>query len=699
MLSNTINRDQIDSGNPANRDESGGSGESDPLFARRVPLDESGARGAVLEHEAVEAVVRRTADRLGLGIPATTHVSEAALFDAVPEIGEQARREGAEGEVNAVYYKGQVHVVASKFADAADVETAILEALAHEGQGHYGIRAMYGDDAKAVRAALVQLYRDAGGEAGVRALAEKRGVDMRLYFETAKSLPPEAKAAYLADELLAHLQGKQATESLPAQVLTRLREYAGAVREWLRAHGFENLARGTDADIALLLSRMRAASQTMPTGRFEKARFSRQGKAGYASDDSPIGVEIDARTLRDVFEHDQGEPLAWSAAKAQAVRDGSGVKSPFGIEVGFHERTGKLQFTDGRHRTAVAAERGERVTVYTDRAGAEKLAAMGGVVVEELDGGTRFARSPTDKSDNFVRGQNQISSVAEPVASGEALKKADWKALRDGVLKKLREVYEKPKKVEASNGDSIIVAFGGLKHALHNGVPSPQETALALHIDEAIRLAEKESVQPDKAGRKDPFATTTYTVPVKFDGVPHKATIFVRNHTDGNRYYDHAVVEKESPAGLPESAGPEKSGLSEPTPPFAGLEISLAEIGVVGTDEAPLFARRPSGPQRFTLDPETQAERVQRIHQDKMNRWTKVQRQIAEQGGTVGLDQDVYHAMERMTGRAGSGRIGKPHHLHRELRVQLDQLLIQPQQLRLAHRRRDGCRALRRDRL
>lgn len=77
------------------------------------------------------------------------------------------------------------------------------------------------------------------------------------------------------------------------------------------------------------------------------------------------------------------------------------------------------------------------------------------------------------------------------------------------------------------------------------------------------------------------------------------------------------------------------------------------------------YSRRvPSGPNSpqqpirypkqsgFNLDRETAIEGVQRKHQDSMNRWAKVQRQIVEQGGTVGLDQDVYHAMERMSGRA-----------------------------------------------
>lgn len=67
------------------------------------------------------------------------------------------------------------------------------------------------------------------------------------------------------------------------------------------------------------------------------------------------------------------------------------------------------------------------------------------------------------------------------------------------------------------------------------------------------------------------------------------------------------------------------------------------------SQQQPIRYPKQSG---FKLDPETAIEGVQRKHQDSMNRWAKVQRQIAEQGGTVGLNQDVYHAMERMSGRA-----------------------------------------------
>lgn len=42
------------------------------------------AGGAILEHDAVEAIVHRVAAGLSLGIPVTVHANEAALFDTVP---------------------------------------------------------------------------------------------------------------------------------------------------------------------------------------------------------------------------------------------------------------------------------------------------------------------------------------------------------------------------------------------------------------------------------------------------------------------------------------------------------------------------------------------------------------------------------------------------------------------------------------
>lgn len=246
----------------------------DVLFSRRR-AGEAGSAGSVLEHDAVKAIVERINARLGLGTQLLTYRSEAALFAAAPDIARQAERDGAEGQVSAVYHRGKVHVVTSAFAREADVERAILDALAHEGQGHYGIRALFGGDATAIDAALREFFSAIGGVAGVKRLAAKHGFDMSLYLETAAGMSERQRAGYLADELLAHLQGRAATAGLTARAMAAIRAYLGAVREWLRNHGFTSLAKGTDADIALLLKRMREASTVTPGGRNDSPRFRR----------------------------------------------------------------------------------------------------------------------------------------------------------------------------------------------------------------------------------------------------------------------------------------------------------------------------------------------------------------------------------------------------------------------------------------
>jgi hypothetical protein len=255
-----------------------------PLFSRGLAGgaafsfgrgDVPGAAGTVIEHDAIKLIAERIGVQIGIGAPVITYRNEAELFSAVPAIAKQAEKDGAKNQVNAVYYKGEVHVVTSAFSRAADVEMAILDALAHEGQGHYGIRAMHGNDAKAVDAALREVFAAIGGVAGVKRLAAKNGLDLSLYLKTAEGMSERQRAGFLADELLAHLQGQAATAGLSQRAMAAIKAYLGAVREWLRGHGFPNLAKGTDADIALLLKRMREAAQRKPTGRGLAARFSR----------------------------------------------------------------------------------------------------------------------------------------------------------------------------------------------------------------------------------------------------------------------------------------------------------------------------------------------------------------------------------------------------------------------------------------
>lgn len=207
-------------------------------------------------------------------------------------------------------------------------------------------------------------------------------------------------------------------------------------------------------------------------------------------------------------------------------------------------------------------------------------------------GGQQFAKANPnhDAKGRFARGRTTITSSSLPGGGGDGSKsvvRSLWRQLRDKVIAQLRDVYKEPATVPSADGDMIIVSYGGLRHALNNGVPSPEESTLALHIKEAIGSAKaKGEPIPDKGNRKDPHSVTYYHTEVMFDGVLNDVDIVVRNHSDGRRYYDHAVIQKESPAGLSESAA---GGIPsvEPAPPFTGLQLSIKEI-MGDCNEAPI---------------------------------------------------------------------------------------------------------------
>lgn len=87
------------------------------------------------------------------------------------------------------------------------------------------------------------------------------------------------------------------------------------------------------------------------------------GRDGY---DTP--VQVDAKRLMTILESTRGESIVDKPAKLEAWRNGTAktdpVKSP--IEIGFNS-SGKLDVNDGRHRIALAAERGEKVSAFIDR--------------------------------------------------------------------------------------------------------------------------------------------------------------------------------------------------------------------------------------------------------------------------------------------------------------------------------------------
>ncbi|CAK0759966.1 hypothetical protein CCP4SC76_3260005 [Gammaproteobacteria bacterium] len=120
--------------------------------------------------------------------------------------------------------------------------------------------------------------------------------------------------------------------------------------------------------------------------------------------------------------------------------------------------------------------------------------------------------------------------------------KEDRKACRDVVLRTLKPWFQgNAKTVNSKNGDIISVTWSGIKHARNAGLPTWQKAAAALHIEALIEQAVLLEIRPDKHQGTDPKSTTLYQASARFDGVPCNVIIFVRNHSDGNRYYDHVM--------------------------------------------------------------------------------------------------------------------------------------------------------------
>lgn len=230
-----------------------------------------------ISKDAALPIVARIAKRLSLlgKVRILVHENEGDLYAAAPRIKAQAEKDDATGHVHAVFdpRTETIHLVASKFSGALDIEKAIL----HEAYGHFGAKRLLGQD---YTNALNHLYLKLGGDSGIRRLAEKYDINMDSYLDTASGRlaagerSKEQVGAYLADELLAKMQEGRAGEELPQRIVRAVQEFIGAVRNALGKMGFVELSKVTDADLAYLLRKtaQRATTGGRATGEI---RFSR----------------------------------------------------------------------------------------------------------------------------------------------------------------------------------------------------------------------------------------------------------------------------------------------------------------------------------------------------------------------------------------------------------------------------------------
>lgn len=169
--------------------------------------------------------------------------------DLPSAITDYAKKQGYSSKsIEGVMHNETIYIVRENMKSAADIEQVIF----HEAYGHYGVRLLLGKGG--IKRELGRLYFAIGGAKGFNDLAKKHNIDLSHYVEGAADLDIDTKRAIIMDELLAHI----AQNNKPS-VKRFLNELVGAIRKWLRAHGYLSLSNVSDAEIFNLLKRSRKA--------------------------------------------------------------------------------------------------------------------------------------------------------------------------------------------------------------------------------------------------------------------------------------------------------------------------------------------------------------------------------------------------------------------------------------------------------
>lgn len=227
---------------------------SEPFLSRR-------RSAATLDDQEVHEIAVRV-----LGVNAVDRNVVIAPFGALPaEVQKEAEEQGATpDEVRGVHWKGRTYLVSGRFGSAAEV----AETLYHEHYVHGGLRAKYGDR---LGMELSIMLARTGGLKGVLKLAREQGIDLGAYVDGIignPKIPERHQKLVIMEELLAHVGESTGT------LRRTIEEWVGLLREFLRKHGFVELADYGVTDLARVLREARQAAQAVDAhGRSDAPGF------------------------------------------------------------------------------------------------------------------------------------------------------------------------------------------------------------------------------------------------------------------------------------------------------------------------------------------------------------------------------------------------------------------------------------------
>jgi hypothetical protein len=246
-----------------------------------------------------------------------------------------------------------------------------------------------------------------------------------------------------------------------------------------------------------------AGAQAAPAPGTQGAA-STQKAAGREGYDTP--VELDAARLKAIIEQTRGAPLVDKPAKLEAWRNGTAKTDPakFPIELSFTP-DGRLDVNDGRHRIALAAERGEKVTAFIDSKDAQRAQAL---VLQ------------SDKA------QYQDQQAQAAIKSGAPAESAEQRAQR------VAQAGEAWTRMPAAQREALAGIAAGLNPIQRKRVPSAAWADLNRTIQR--NLADAMGTRSEFGGNQ--AGTSVNTAPVATNTVAQEGNAEPRKGEIGGRY-------------------------------------------------------------------------------------------------------------------------------------------------------------------
>lgn len=173
-----------------------------------------------------------------IAVPSFDALSSEVKKDTINNYGKEAAK-----EAKGITHKGKVYIIAKNSDSIADIEATIL----HEVEGHIGIHRLFGND---IKQQLNALYIAIGGRSGLTKLVKSRGIaaDINGYAKLIgkSQFSDDVRIQVMMDEVLAHY-------AQHPKFGDRVKSIIGAIRSWLRQHGFLKLSSYGDTDLLNIL--------------------------------------------------------------------------------------------------------------------------------------------------------------------------------------------------------------------------------------------------------------------------------------------------------------------------------------------------------------------------------------------------------------------------------------------------------------